>query len=369
MVPDGFGAYPPDRPSGRRRWPLVTLTLVVLVLLVSYLAVNHYTSDDYAIAPGSAQSVQPFISVPPAKLHKPNGRILLVTVSLLTVTPFTWIGDKLNSNVQLLKSQDLTGNTPASQLNQLNAVEMQTSTQTAVVVALRRLGYTVNVNGQGAEVDAVESGSPAANILEPGDVIVSFDGMPIESDDQLVAAILKLHPGDRVSFQVQQGTPSKLVTKSVVLGSAPADSTTPTTHAFLGIEASTKEQPDLPIDVSIDPGNIGGPSAGLAFTLGLIDDLTNGELTGGKTIAVTGTINPDGSVGDVGGVAQKSVAVKDAGASAFLVPGVELKTAQAHVGSHVKVIAVNSLEQALNALRSLGGDLQGLPPPPASLAS
>jgi PDZ domain-containing protein len=137
----------------------------------------------------------------------------------------------------------------------------------------------------------------------------------------------------------------------------------------LGIEASTKEQPNLPINVSIDPGNIGGPSAGLAFTLGIIDDLTNGNLTGGKTIAVTGTINPDGTVGDVGGVAQKAVAVRNAGAVAFLVPPQELTTAEQHVGPHVKVIAVSTLEQALNTLKSLGGDLAGIPPAPASLSS
>jgi len=269
----------------------------------------------------------------------------------------------------LLKTVQLTGNTPPSQLNQLNAVEMQTSTQTAVIVALRRLGYTVNLNGQGAEVDAVESNTPAASVLVPGDVIVGFNGMAVQSDDQLVADILKLKPGDRVQLQFQEFSPTRTVTKTVVLGEAPADSTTPTPHAFLGIEASTKEQPDLPINVSIDPGNIGGPSAGLAFTLGIIDDLTSGELTGGKTIAVTGTINPDGSVGDVGGVAQKSVAVRDAGAVAFIVPQVELKTAEAHVGPHVKVIAVTDLEQALDALQSLGGNLSGIPPAPASLTS
>jgi PDZ domain-containing protein len=370
MLPDSLGGYPATPERRRRSWPLPVLLVVLLVVASAYVIANHYTSNDYAIAPGSAQSVQPFISVPSADLHKHKGQILLVTVSLLTVTPYTWIGDKLDSNIQILKVQELTGNTPPSQLNQENQVEMQTSTQTAVIVALRRLGYTVNQNGQGAEVDAVVSGTPAANILAAGDVIVSFDGTPIQSSDELTAAILKHKPGDKVQFQVQVGSPPKTVTKSVTLGQAPANTTTPSTHAFLGIETSTKEEPKLPLNVSIDPGNIGGPSAGLAFTLGIIDDLTSGDLTGGKTIAVTGTINPDGTVGDVGGVAQKAVAVRRAGAVAFLVPPQELKTAQQHAGSHVKVIAVSTLEQALNALRSLGGDVAALPPaPPATAGS
>jgi PDZ domain-containing protein len=366
MVPDGIGANP-GRPDRRRRWLLPTVAIIVMVLAIAYLVANHYTSNYYAIAPGEAQPVQKYITVPPDKLHTKAGRVLLVTVSLLTVKPFGWISDKLNSDVQLLKVQDITGNTPPSQLNQLNAVEMQNSTQTAVIVALRRLGYTVDLNGQGAEVDAVVAKSPAANILVPGDVIVAFDGMPIQSNDTLVAAIRKHHAGDKVTFQVQEGSPPHTVTKTVVLGEAPADGTTPTPHAFLGIATTTKEQPNLPIDVKIDPGNIGGPSAGLSFTLGIIDDLTTGDITGGKTIAVTGTINSDGSVGDVGGVAQKAVAVRQAGAVAFLVPKGEAKVAQQHAGAHVKVIEVTTLDEALNALRTLGGDVSGLPPAPAQL--
>ena len=367
MVPDGSPANAAKRPSAAHRWVLPAVTITLAVLAIAYIVANHFTSNYYAIAPGAAQPVQPFLSVPADKLQRHKGTILLVTVSLLNVRPFSWIGDKLDPNIQLLKVQDITGNTPPSQLNALDAVEMQTSTQTAVIVALERLGYKVNQNGLGAEVDAVVANSPAASVLVPGDVIVNFAGTPVTSDGDLVAAILKHQPGDKVAMTVQEMSPARTVTKTVVLGSMPADSTTPTTHAFLGIQTSTKEQPNLPLNVSIDPGNIGGPSAGLSFTLGIINDFSSTDITGGKKIAITGTINPDGSVGDVGGVAQKAVAVTRAGAVAFLVPGVELKTAEAHVGPHVKVYPVNTLEQALTTLQSLGGNLSGLPPPPAQL--
>jgi PDZ domain-containing protein len=397
MVPDGFGADPdtqpplppepplqlppqpqppppqspplPPPPPRRRRWPLPTVAVIVVVLAIGYAVANHFTANYYAIAPGDAQSVQRYVTVPPDKLHKHPGRVLLVTVSLLTVRPLTWISDKLNSDIQMLKVQDLTGNTPPSQLNQLNAVEMQNSTQTAVIIALRRLGYKVDLNGQGAEVDAVVAKSPAANLLVPGDVIVAFDGTPITSNDQLVSAIRRHKPGDKVIFTVQKTSPTRTEDKTVVLGWAPADASTPTTHAFLGIATTTKEQPSLPIDVKIDPGNIGGPSAGLSFTLQIIDNLSTSDITGGKAIAVTGTINADGTVGDVGGVAQKAVAVRKAGAVAFLVPKGEGKVAQQHAGSHVKVIEVTTLEDALNTLKSLGGDLTGVPPAPAQLGS
>jgi Lon-like protease len=366
MVPDGFGSNAASRPRRRHRWFLPTLIIFLAVVSVAYLVANHYTSKYDAIAPGSAQPVKPFISVPPDKIHQHNGKILLVTVSLLNVTPLGWIADKLNPDIQILKVEELTGPTPPSQLNQLNAVEMQTSTQTAVIVALRRFGYKVNLNGEGAEVDAVVSNSPAANVLVPGDVIVAFDGMAVTSSDTLVADTRQHKAGDRVTLTFQDS--SRTVTKTIVLGQAPADSTTPTPHAFIGIQNSTKEQPSLPINVTIDPGNIGGPSAGLSFTLGIIDELSTSDITGGKTIAVTGTINPDGTVGDVGGVAQKAVAVRKAGAVAFLVPKGELKTAQQHAGPKVKVIEVTTLEQALDTMKSLGGDLSGLPPAPAQLS-
>ncbi len=368
MVLDAIATDSDHPPRRRRRWLLPTVALVVVILVIGYAVANHFTSTYYAIAPGDTRPVAKYITVPPDKVHKHSGSILLVFVSLLTVQPLSWIGDSLNSDIELHKVQDLTGNSPPSQLNQLNAVEMQNSTQTAVIVALRRLGYKVDLNGQGAEVDAVVAKSPAANILVPGDVIVAFDGMPIRSNESLVAAIRKHHAGDRVVFQVEGSSPPRTETKTVVLGQAPPDTTTPTPHGFLGIATTTKQQPNLPINVTIDPGNIGGPSAGLSFTLGMIDELSSGDLTGGKSIAVTGTINPDGSVGDVGGVAQKAVAVRNTKAVAFLVPKGEGAVARRHAGSHVKVIEVTTLEEALNALRSLGGDLSGMPPPPAQLA-
>jgi PDZ domain-containing protein len=149
-------------------------------------------------------------------------------------------------------------------------------------------------------------------------------------------------------------------TETVKLGQSPASLGAP--HAFLGISTDTKEQAKLPFDVTIDPGNIGGPSAGLAFTLGVLDKLSTRDLTGGRVIAATGTINPDGTVGPIGGIVQKTAAVRKAGAVAFLVPPSEYAQAEKHAGSHLRVIKVNNLDDALNALRSVGGNLSGIAP-------
>jgi PDZ domain-containing protein len=118
---------------------------------------------------------------------------------------------------------------------------------------------------------------------------------------------------------------------------------------------------DFPIDVEIDTGDVGGPSAGLAFTLGIIDDLTPGELTGGTDVAVTGTISGDGTVGPVGGTGQKAAAVRDAGITLFLVPTADYAAAQARAGDDLEVVAVDNVEEALAALAERGGNVDELP--------
>jgi PDZ domain-containing protein len=259
------------------------------------------------------------------------------------------------------------GSSKPSQLNEVNAVQMQTSTQTAVIVALQELGYTVPVQNIGAEVNAVSAKSPADGHLIPGDVVIALDGTPTPTSEALVTAIQAHKPGDEVKLSVQPPSGPVRV-EAITLGTSPPGLGTP--HAFLGIQTSTKQHATLPVDVTIDPGNVGGPSAGLAFTLGVMNELQTGDLAGGHTVAVTGTIEPDGTVGDVGGVAQKTAAVRKAGAIAFLVPPGEYKTAVQHAGSHLKVIQVSSVDQALNALASLGGNVSGVThTPPAKAAA
>ncbi|MGH9047024.1 MAG: S16 family serine protease, partial [Acidimicrobiales bacterium] len=127
--------------------------------------------------------------------------------------------------------------------------------------------------------------------------------------------------------------------------------------SFLGVSASTQQDFTFPFPITIDTADIGGPSAGLAMTLGIINELSDGRLTGGTIVAATGTIDPAGAVGDVGGVAQKTVAVERAGATVFFVPPPELGVARSKATSSLHVFAVSSLAQALSDLRHLGGQV------------
>jgi PDZ domain-containing protein len=348
------------RPRRRPRW-LIALAIFVIIAGIAYAAGQRYTSHLFAIAPGTAPPVHDFITVKaPGTVHGHKGRILLVTVSLQTVQPLSYIQDKFNHDIQLVNERALVGQSKPSQLNQANQVDMQDSTQTAVIVALHRLGYQIDIASLGAEVREVGANTPADGHLQPGDVVTAFNGTPTATSESLVAAIRKQRVGDLVRLTVQSPTGATR-TETIGLGQSPPDQGA--AHPFIGVTTSTKTKPQkLPFDVTINAGAIGGPSAGLAFTLGVIDELSQGDLTGGRTIAATGTIEPDGTVGDVGGVAQKTAAVRHAGAAAFLVPPGEYAEALKHAGSHVKIIKVTTLEQALSALRGLGGDLSSLKP-------
>jgi PDZ domain-containing protein len=230
---------------------------------------------------------------------------------------------------------------------------MVDSKLTATKVALERLGYRVSVTGDGALVTDVKLGDPADGHLQVGDVIKTVDGEAVSLHDQVVRKVRQHKPGDVIVIGFNRGG----VDKTVELKSV-AD---PEGNARIGVVLQTNNlKYDFPVDLDIETGLVGGPSAGLAFTLALIDDLTEGELTGGRNVAVTGTIDAAGNVGQVGGVAQKTVTARDAGAIAFLVPPEEEKDAKRFAGK-MEIISVRTLADALAALHRLGGSEVALP--------
>ncbi|MDQ2754934.1 MAG: PDZ domain-containing protein, partial [Actinomycetota bacterium] len=264
---------------------------------------------------------------------------------------------------------EILGSTPSSQLGCQDTQQMTGSTQSAAVVGLRRLGYQVGENDQGAQLDVVQPGSPAAAAgLACNDLVTGIDSTAIKTAGDLVNTVHAHHPGDSVKITVQRAGAkgaSEPHTFTAKLTGTPSIEGAPAVadRAFLGVTSESRITYQLPFDVSIDVGSIGGPSAGLSLTLGLLDLLSDGQLTGGHAVAATGTINLDGTVGDVGGVAQKTVAVRRAGAQLFLVPKDELKDAQSEAGPHLKIVPVTSLAEALTALAGIGGQV---PAPPTA---
>jgi PDZ domain-containing protein len=371
VSPGGYEGFPPPSPwpdlppspgapdaeehwSWRRRRLLVSLG--ILLLIVPVLAGIFIRVPYYLISPGEARGVAELIKVKGdnAKEFPPRGKILFTTVSLAgDVNVFRALAGWLDDEVEVIPEERITGGAPRQEVRQQNIQAMVDSKLTATKVALERLGYRVTVNGDGALVTDVKVGDPADGQLQVGDVIKSIDGEAVTLHDQVVSKVRQHKAGDVISIGFNRGGGDKTVDLTSV-----AD---PEGNARIGVVLQTNNlKYDFPIDVSIETGLVGGPSAGLAFTLALIDDLTEGELTGGRNVAVTGTIDAAGNVGPVGGVAQKTVTARDAGAVAFLVPPEEEKDAKRFAGK-MEIIPIETLADALAALHRLGGSEVALP--------
>jgi len=363
VVPGPLAWSQPVPPAARRRWRWVAVAVVTATVLAAAIVVEV---PYYAIAPGTARQVNDLIAVPAELANPPEGRVLLATVALRRVSILEALLGWLDDDTAVVPEDEVLGDQNRREFRRENREQIADSKQVAVLVALRRLGFPVQERGQGGLVVEVTPASPATGHLVAGEVITAVDGQPTSLKQEVVDAVRARRPGEQVRLGVTSvdGAGREEV---VTLASPPPAAAAG--GGFLGVALRTKAQVfDLPFEVTIDSGTIGGPSAGLAFTLGLLDALTRGELTGGATVAVTGTIAPDGTVGDVGGVAQKTAAVRAAGADYFLVPPGELEQARARAGKRLQVRAVASVDEAIETLAALGGEPIPAAAPPMAAA-
>jgi Lon-like protease len=361
-----------------RRWPAVLAALVVLVVVAGFIAAR-INVNYYVITPGQASPVSQYIEVPPAHNHPLTGKILLTDVFVTQLNALSWVQYKVfGSNDEIFSGADLFGGAPTQGqfLNQ-GFLQMAQAQSFATASALTYLGYTVKSANVGALVYGIEPHSPASRTLQLGQVIKAVDGTPTATDCALVGALHGLQPRTQVALSVEQsyinsvGTlvPGPIEQKSVTLGVPPKGlietgcGPPSRPSAFLGIDPQTQQDWDFPVDVRIDTPQIGGPSAGLAMTLGIIDKMSTGRLTGHMVVACTGTIDQYGNVGQVGGVPEKTIAVERAGATVFFVPKPQLAQARARATPQLHVYGVNTLAQALQILKRLGGNVPSNPVP------
>jgi Lon-like protease len=355
---------PPPFPVKRRRRPLVAAATVAGVIVVLAILVGTLIRLPYVlIAPGDAQSVERVVKIDGAQTFPHRGQLLLLTVSVSSDRPnaFVVLSGWLDENTDVVPEDDVLQGKSRAEDQRLSKLEMADSQMTAKRVALERLGYTVPVSGTGAAVTSVQKRAPAEGNLKVGDVITAVDGQPVTLSEQVPPIVRSRPPGQPVTLTVDRnGSPLEVTVSTRAAEGGPCPGS-----AQIGVVTRTRnEKFDFPVDVKIDTGKISGPSAGLAFTLTIIDELTPGDLTAGKKVAVTGTIEPGGVVGPIGGVQQKAVTADRAGARLFLVPMAELRDARAHAGA-MKVVGIRTLDDALAELTKFGGDA-GAPPAPPS---
>jgi len=369
VVPSPLGWTPiPTRQRQPWRWGFG----VVAVLIAAFLILRIITVPYYGILPGEALPVDgPNGAIRLGSVHGGSGDLFLATVELESpISEWDRLTDFLHPNDDIIPEEDVTGGATASQYNQENAEAMADSQEDAKVAALRRLGYKVPELGDGAAIIAVGTGTPAAGVLNAGDVITAIDGKVVTIASEVTTDIGVLNPGQIVHITVKRPIPTGFKTISFALQLVACDQLCPgdAGRPLVGIEVTTDRQSfGLPagINLSIATNGIGGPSAGLAFTLGTIETLLGHDITGGHLVAATGTIDPEGTVGDVGGVKQKTIAVEAQHCQYFIVPRVEYHDAESKAHD-LTIIPVDNLDQALTFLASINGDLQGVPsvPPP-----
>lgn len=226
--------------------------------------------------------------------------------------------------------------------NAVNEAQMVDSQQDAIAAALVELGFDFP---RDVVVQGIGEGTPAEGVLEEGDVILAVDGAEVHSVDELRAALR------------EHGTETPAQLEVLRDGETIALEATPESvegQAVLGV--GVRMRYEFPIDVEIRLDDVGGPSAGMMFALGIVDKLTPGAMTGGETVAGTGTIDSDGSVGGIGGIRQKLWGAKDHGADLFLAPEANCDEVVGNVPDGLEVLAVSSLDEARAIVETVAED-------------
>lgn len=367
-----------------RYWafPLAGLALLALagILLSSIFTASRFTTikRPYAIVPSDAEQVESRLKLEDVERYPADGKFLFVTIREPQLPLLSWLMFRTDDDIDPKTYTEIYGTSTPQQLNTRGQRQMITAQQSAEYAALSKLGYPIDLEPGAIVIDqiicfkadeagtACEQEAPSGKVLEADDELVSIDGVEIKTVDDLTPILKKHKPGDTVEVTYKRPGVDGNQTATIELIASPDDETR-TIIGFYPFDTTTVGTSPFPISISTD--GIGGPSAGLAFTLTLIDELTPGELTGGKQIAVTGTIDIKGSVGAIGGLPQKASAVRQAGAKYFIVPASQspesLAAARAVVGDDVEIIPVATLDEALAALTKLGGNGDSLGTPGA----
>lgn len=342
------------RPSSAAMLGRVGLT-GMLILTMFVIAVGWLPVVNGIEAPGSALAVEPMIDVAPAYRQPHSGNFYLTTV--ITQTPILLaqlVYGHLSPVIKVIPPDEvLPADTSPQQFMRQNYQMLEDSQTAARIVALERAGYDVEIIGQGVEVLGIVPESGANGILQPGDLIVELNGTRVRTVDELIEQVSARSPNQDVHLLVKRDDRE---TSLLVPLMAPDE---PDATPRIGISVRTVgTDVVLPFPVAIHPQKIvGGPSAGLMFTLTIYNLITPEDLTRGRSIAGTGTIDLDGNVGPIGGVEQKVAASEGAGAEYFLAPPENYADAK-RVARTITVVEISSVDEAIEFLRSL--------PPPAS---
>jgi PDZ domain-containing protein len=294
---------------------------------------------------GKDSSGQPLITIIGPKTYPTVGHLNMVTVSYqggpgANLNIFQALRAWLDPSQAVVPESELfpPGQT-AQQTQQQDTEQMASSQETATAAALTALHIPYHT--QVAVLETVP-GMPASAVLKPGDVIVAVDGTPVTGQSSLSSLITSKPAGSVLTLTIMRGGKTMHVdVRSKKVGG----------QAVIGVQV--QEQYKFPFTVKISVGDIGGPSAGMMFALGIVDKLTPMNLTGGKFVAGTGEITAAGQVLPIGGIQQKMVGARDAGATIFLTPAANCGDTAGAVPAGLEIVKVATLTQAITDLEMI----------------
>ncbi|MGW1070437.1 YlbL family protein [Streptomyces aureus] len=349
----------------RRTATMLASTLILIALLCAGVFIKVPYSE---MSPGPTVNTlgdhdgEPVLQISGRKTYPTTGHLNMTTVRVtsadynmnLVEAVYGWLAH--DSKIVPHDTLYPDGKTE-QQSTQENAEEFSQSQESAKVSALKALGIPVK---SWVIVSTVVKGSPAEGRLHAGDVIKAVDGTVVKAPDDVAKLVTKHKPGDKVVFRIvpakEQAAATKenrtaTATKDVTITTVKSDDSG-TDRAIVGISAGTDHT--FPFSIDIKLADVGGPSAGLMFSLGIVDKLTPGNLTGGKFVAGTGTIDDNGKVGPIGGIDMKTVGARNKGAQYFLTPKDNCAEAAKDTPSGLRLVKVDTLDDAMKALKDIG---------------
>ncbi|TCI71982.1 PDZ domain-containing protein [Exiguobacterium sp. SH0S7] len=320
--------------------------ILVAVLIFLFAPLPYYITY-----PGEATTIETFMTVEDGT--KDAGELMMVTISQRRATPLWLVGSWFTPFTEASPSSrylyDGEGEDDYERRQQLL---MSSSQQAAIQYAYGLAEEDVTVTFDGMYVSAPITGSLAANVLKPGDVITALDGQSFASRLDFIKRVSAFEAGDEVTITLERDGRERVVKTLVQPLDRSGDRVGLGIYEPLPVQ-NVRTEPDVTFELT----NVGGPSAGLMFTLEIYDQLTPGDLAGGETIAGTGTVDEEGNVGPIGGAWQKIVAADRAGASVFFVPAGsnydEALESLDRLESDIAVVPVETVEDAIDYLESM----------------
>ena len=317
----------------------------IVVFLIALMPIGLIKTEYYFMSPGPPYQWE--IDYSNNENYTFEGNLFQLTVRRDEANVFVYLWSLINDSYDLYPREVILpdGVTP-QELSEISIQNMRTSENVAIAVALKNVGYEIDSKGDGVAVVGLLEDSPVKDKLKKGDLINSINNTDIFSATEFISTLRTYSIGETVSIGLLReidGIKEQIYIKTTLIEHVEYEG-----EPMVGFLATTvNERFDFPFEIDIKTGNVGGPSAGLMMALNVYNNLIPEDITNSKIIAGTGTIEIDGSVGPVGGIKQKIIAAKRAGAELILVPVANFEEAQPFETDKTAIVAVDSFDEAL----------------------